>query len=89
MCLQRINKEGSMGWDGFDIEAKLDTKKREKKKTFNKKMKNFVAMASRVRVEIKRHKNKMLPPPTLKLSCAVVCSSGKKEETLGNFQDNS
>ena len=62
MCLQRINKEGSMGWHGFDIEAKLDTKKREKKKTFNKKMKNFVAMASRVRVEIKRHKNKMLLP---------------------------
>lgn len=27
MCLQRINKEGSMGWDGFDIEAKLDRKK--------------------------------------------------------------
>ena len=26
-------------------------------------MKYLVAMASRVKVEIKRHKNKMLPPP--------------------------
>ena len=58
-----------MGWDGFDIEAKLDTKKRksEKRRKIIRKMNYLVAMASRVRVEIKRHKNKILPPPYFKI----------------------
>ena len=38
-------------------------RKSEKRRKRIKKMKYLVAMASRVKVEIKRHKNKVLPPP--------------------------
>ena len=41
----------------------IERKQQQGLKRKKEEKKYLVAMASRVRVEIKRHKNKMLPPP--------------------------